>query len=1210
MTLLKTVGYEQSTAPVAKRMTAVLSDNTLLMAVVDNNQAAVTGDGGDNTAVPKLYIYHSADRTTFTLKATVNLSMLGTSIVCSIALDASNNFHFVYRTSTGNLTYFKGTWAAGPAWSVGTAETVVTFPGTTGLTTIAYTRVDIDVLGTSVVNPVVAAIMNDTRSGTKKVELRAFVRNNSNVWVAQTAQSLVANDSALSYSEDVSISANQLAIAADNFGYFAVSAQRIGSAGKDFGGVVYMFKTLVTTGVMQRVDNIHSNYGAGYGDMLRKFWLFNISDRRWVLTGLLDAGSWAAYTLVFDWNTTTNVMTTVVPPTISSGNGSVSNKFARNSWTTVTYSRGTNTLAYYGIGSWSSPPVTRIFDFAARIDLTQQKVFYQTGNQQFANNYAPSGAPPSGLWGGGHARSSVAGQYADIYAFWWKAGTTAVYRVESVSKRQFNAPVLVKPAATTVVNTDRPVLQATLAFPVLYAPFRAKQQWQLASDSGFTTNLRTVTEPDADYRLFQVNPPIATEPVDAPGELTQGTWYVRSRSLDEYGWAGAYSAAQSFSVSHPPLAGQLAPRNGTIVLYGSFGAINFTWKFTDSSPYDYQTSYRIVVENATDSSVVVDSGKIAASLVLGNNDGSGVVNLPTTAKDIPLRWKVYVWDSDDVMGPPSEYATFYVTDAPAPTITSPTLNAVLTTGSPTIVWTSGLAGGKTQTAFRVLITSAAATIYDTGWAIGPDTSFAIPSGFLRNLTNYTVVVGIKDNLNLDASVQSTFSTSWTPPASPTGLAIDPSQFDSRGFMYASLSPVGFDVDFIAFNLYRRALGSTDWTPVIQWTSPNANYLVYRDFLVGANQTYQYTATQVVERFGDVVESALEAGVIITLKSQSTAYWLIHPTSPAELSIPLYQVTSDDPNEEFEQAVFHLLNRGNKVEYGDRLGYVGTLAAQLRDRWINGKERTNFILNPTLTKNDADSSLPSRFTTYLAGTVTSIITDIEAPGVPSVSGRLDICKLDIQDIAPATTNRAGVMTTVSVRDIRVEPLWNGTAYVSCWVQEVLDSSHATHMRLRTLTVTGTQVTDSGYIAPTLLESNVYGWKRYGLSVALGVTVMQIEVSLGVNGNGGATTSDQTLLLSGMQLETGAFSPYFDGSQFGSEWIAGADDSASRTTGFHTARQQAEALSRLKNDRNFIYLRNPFGDIWKIAPGNMPRARIAGVGTSEFADVSIPYQEVDF
>jgi hypothetical protein len=1213
MTLLKTVGFEPDGSAIGKRMTAVLSDNTVLMAVVDNNQASVTGDGGDSTGVPKLYVYHSSDRLTFTLKSTVTLAMLSGKIVCSFAVDASNNFHFAYRFSTGQIQYFKGTFAAGPTWSVGSAEQVVTFPGTSGAVDIQYTRIDIDCLGTSTVNPVVAAVVTDTRSASKKVELRCFVRNNSNAWIAQTAQNLVPGDQALSYSEDVSVSANQTVFAGDNMAYFAVSAQRIGSANKDYGGVVYMFKTLVTTGVMQRVDNIHNNYGAGYGDMIRKFWIFNISDKRWVLTGVIDSGTLTGYTFVWDWNTTTNVMTTVVPPTISpGGNGSLTNvsPAARNVWMTCTYSRGTNTFAYYGIGSWSSPPRTRIFSMAGKIDLTTQKVSYQVGNQQFANDYAPSGAPPTALWGGSHPRSVANGQYADIFAFWWKAGTTAVYRVESIMKRQPNAPTAVKPAAAAVASTDRPILQATMAFPVLYAPFRLKEQWQIASDSGFTTNLRTITEPDTDFRYFQVTPPVADEIVDAPGELSQGTWYIRSRSIDEYGWAGAWSTGTSFTVAHKSVGGNLAPNNNQIVIYGSFGAVNFTWKFSDPSPYDFQTAYQITVENAIDNSAVADSGKVTSVLPLGNNDGSGVVNLPTTAKDIPLRWKVVLWDSDDVKGNDSTFATFYVTDAPAPTITSPTFNQVLTTGSPTIAWNPGLAGSKTQTNFRVLITTGAQIAYDTGWAAGADVSYTIPAGFLRNGTSYTVTVSIRDSLGLDASVQSQFSTSWTPPASPQNLAVDPSQLDTRGFIYVSLNPLGYDVDFIAFNLYRRALGTTEWELAVQWTSPSSTYLVYRDFLVGANETYQYTVTQVVERFGDIIESALDTGKIITIKSQSTAYWLIHPTSPADLSVPLHQVTSDDPTEEFEQENYHLLNRGTKVEYGDRLGFSGSLSVQLRDRFLTGKERTNFVLNPAMTRKDADSSAPSRWTTYTAGTVASCLTTIEAPGVPSPTGKLEICKIDIQDIGPATSARAGVLSKISVRDIRVEPLWNGSAYISFWCAETLDSSHATHLRLRTLDTTGTQVTDSGYIAPGLIETNVYGWKRYGLSVALATNVTDIEVSMGVNGTGGATTSDMTLLVGGVQLETGSFTAYFDGNQYGGEWIGTQDDSASRTTGFYTARQQAKALSTLKNERSFLYLRNPFGDIWKIAPGNIGGGRIAGVGVSEFTDVTIPYQEVDF
>lgn len=1205
--LLRTAGVEQSQVPAAKRAVAVLTDNSVVTATWDNNQTGVPAGGGDATGVPKLFIIHSTDRINHTLKNTVTLNSLSGQGILSMCSDSGNNLHVVYRTNTGSLSYTKGTWAAGPVWTFSGGVQVAPFPDSVSAgINIQYTRVDIDVVGTGD-TPVVAASLTNYIAGQKKVELRCFVKNTAAAWTAQTVQNLVPGDTALSWSEDVSVSANQTAIAADNMGYFAVSAQRISSTGKDYGGVVYIFKTLMTTGVTQRVDTLASGFGAGYGDKLRKFWLFNMSNNRWLLTGQVSLETnWQAMSWVFDWNTTTNVATTVVPMTTSSGKGG-GVKYSRHAWCTVSYSRGTETISYFGFAAGY------IYNFAAYLDLVNGKINYQPSYQKYHDIYRPSGIPPSAMWGGAHPRSTVAGQFADIVVYWWKSGTTNVYRFEYVRKNQPSAPTGIKPATGSIVNTDRPLLYAAPVYTVDYSPFRSKQQWQIASDSGFTTNLRVITESDSSYRSTEKNMPlpIGRTTVDAVGELTQAVWYIRSRTIDEYGWIGPYSSGQSFTVSHVPSATNMSPKDNNILIYGSLGQANFSWQFTDPSPYDYQTAYRVLVERDDNGSVVVDTGKTLATVnTRPPIIGSAVVTIPASFKDVLLRWSLFVWDTDDVMSVQSSYRNFLITDAPAPTITAPTANQVLSTATPTVIWTPGVGAGKAQTDFRVLITSGDAQVFDSTWTSGTATSLPIPVGYLKNGFSYTVSVFIRDNLNLDGFTSQQFSTSWAVPASPTGLLVDVSQLDSRGFVYISQNPAGYDVDFIAYNLYKRALGATDWTLVTAWTSPAASFLAYRDFLVGANQTYQYCATQVVERFGDISESPIDTGYIVTAKTVSSTYWLIHPDNASGKSMPIYQVNTEDPVEEYEEETYNVLNRGRHTDYGDRLGYTGTLSSQLRDRLLYGKERTNFVLNPTITKRSADTSLPSRFVTYTAGVVTSILTAIEAPVNPPITGKPEICRLDVTAIGPLTSAQGGIQTLVSVRDIRVESTWDTFAYVSFWTRElILDASHAVRMRLRTMNG-GTQVVDSGYVAPTLLDSNGYSWKRYGSSIAVAANVTDIEISVGIGGTGGSTTVDQTILLTGLQLETGGHSAYHDGNQYGSDWIGVPDDSVSITKGFYTARQQKQDLTNLKAQLTYLYLRNPFGDVWKVSTGNIGFTRVAGVGTSEFTDATIPYREVGF
>jgi hypothetical protein len=66
----------------------------------------------------------------------------------------------------------------------------------------------------------------------------------------------------------------------------------------------------------------------------------------------------------------------------------------------------------------------------------------------------------------------------------------------------------------------------------------------------------------------------------------------------------------------------------------------------------------------------------------------------------------------------------------------------------------------------------------------------------------------------------------------------------------------------------------------------------------------------------------------------------------------------------------------------------------------------------------------------------------------------------------------------------------------------------------------------------------------------------------------------------------------------------------TAGGTTARQKRQALEALKNEKVYLYLRNPFGDVWQVAAGNLSFTRISGVGTAEFTDVTIPYAETGY
>lgn len=72
--------------------------------------------------------------------------------------------------------------------------------------------------------------------------------------------------------------------------------------------------------------------------------------------------------------------------------------------------------------------------------------------------------------------------------------------------------------------------------------------------------------------------------------------------------------------------------------------------------------------------------------------------------------------------------------------------------------------------------------------------------------------------------------------------------------------------------------------------------------------------------------------------------------------------------------------------------------------------------------------------------------------------------------------------------------------------------------------------------------------------------------------------------------------------------GTLDAQLRNSGGTTARKKRLRLIEVQSHDRDLWLRNPFGDIFRVNVSSMSVARIAGVGTSEFCDVQIPYAEV--
>lgn len=1234
--LIRMVGTSNAVLPNIHKGVGVLSDGSVVAIVPDVNQSGVSDDGGDNSGVPKLYLYHSTDRINWTLKATLSLSGIVTGVFFgSMVVDSANNIHLAYRWTANSARYVQFTYSAGPSWLVGAP---VDLPAEAGYQ--AMSHVDIDTVGESTSALVVGTFVYSKVSGAKKTGFKAYVRTVSGSWVAHNALTVINGDSHLPWSDDISVAGDTTPIGGDNLGVFAVTATRRGNA-TDFGDMVYCIRYNASTGTRLGVDNVQGGIYKGLGGGFRKYTISCTQDGVFSVAGTVSQSPWMLAFYKFKWDRTTGSAVSLTPVATSGSLGITTTRTSlTHSWQSV---------AYMGVGSDETERFMIFGKYSgmvvnAMIETNGSVIGFPTSWVSWDDRYAYSGGYWSPAFGGRYMSRPVstpidcfwAGGVRNVtpervdlvtYATFNGSLFPVMYRAESVSKLLPNAPTSVKPADSATVSTDRPVLYGNHELQTYYPQMKTRLQWQVATDAGFTTNLRTIVEPASDFRYANGTPDpfnstaIASEAVPAASELFQGTWYVRALVQDQSGSKGPWSTASSFVVSHPPAAVNLYPTGGSVFGYGGSGNATFTWSFSDPSPFDNQTAYQIVVEDADTGSVILDSGKVSSTQQMAT------LAIPLSGKDIDLRWKLKLWDSDDVGGSYSQYNMFYLADAPTPSVTSPVDGSTISTAVPEVTWDSGLSGTREQVEYRVRVTQGLAEVYSSDWVSSPTLTHTIPVGYLTNNQDYTITVTIRDNRGLEGSASASISTSWTPPDGPAAWNVYIHEYATRGFVYITWNNASQDADFSGWNVYRRKVGDASWSLLETYTQGYERY-AHRDYTAGSSQAYDYVVTQLVDRFGDIVESPISSSVRVAPFSDN--YWLVDELSSDFKALPLFNVTADPFAEEYEQETFTVIGRGRRKEYGDRLGYAGTITSQIRDKQISATARSNYGLNPSMQVLD-DTLLAPKYWEVLSGgqrgTVSTDFVDTITP--PPFDGTPFRVVADA--LGASSSDFTSLRQTLSGVDFPADlAVTSRKVYISVWVSNVEENASNVAYRMTAewrIGDTPYSTTNSGQINPAVNAVETYiqptdddglagnptrRWYRIQVVTQVpDAPVDGLRIRIRIEGNDtGSGTSIAQLVAGGFQIETDRRTSYFDGNTLGAEWLGPANESQSTSTGFYTARSQRLKLEALKARRASVYLRNPFGDVWRVATGNVSANRIPGVGRSEFVDVQIPYEEVDF
>lgn len=477
--------------------------------------------------------------------------------------------------------------------------------------------------------------------------------------------------------------------------------------------------------------------------------------------------------------------------------------------------------------------------------------------------------------------------------------------------------------------------------------------WQVASNSGFTTNLQSVTDTTLRSSGQTARGSLVTR-------LAPGTWYLRARSADQAAVNSSWATTQTFVVAHKAFSSAHSPSAGQRVAYGN-GDIEFSWVFADQDPTDTQSAFQVRAFRADTDASLFDTNKVTST------NQFRVQAIALSDQNGYYYWQVRVWDFYDLPSEWSQPIMFQLSQKPTVEITSPTAGGVVTAPNPTFTWAflSGNAASATygsvdtaystytaldaahatygsilgvspdqanQAAFKVIVTAGLVVIHDSGWVATDAATYDLPDDLIQQNTLYTVVVWVRDaGLYEGDSAPINFSAAWPGPDAPIEVEVDTSATDTVGAVQVSWNAETYDPSFVQWRAYRRLVDLDSGLPVGLWelvgtSEEQVGRGFVLDYTFEPGALYQYAAVQAAYRyFDDVIESVFNA---ILATPTSEHYWLICPDDTS-LNVRLTGVNGDSFSVEYESAEYRVIGRGRRVEVGTRYGMNGVLSAALR-----------------------------------------------------------------------------------------------------------------------------------------------------------------------------------------------------------------------------------------------------------------------------------------